>query len=511
MLSPSRDWFRLGLILQVAVGALIIGAGIGSAPLWFDELASLSVAERSPGGIFEVLGNTDANMGFYYLILHAWLWAGDSEAWIRTLSAIPAVANIPLTSILARRLFDETTGLVAGFLLAGSMFMVANAQNARAYALALFLITLATLFFVEAVRSRRPVHFFAYGASSALAVYASPLAGLVLVAHLASLPFLPLARALLRPFALTYTLVLIGLAPLVALMAAVGGGQVSFLERPGVSEALDAAAEMLAMGNAPLVAAWVALIAIGLAALWRVGWWSAEQQDENLRWRRSLVVGWAALPPVLLFAFSQLDPLFAARYLLTSTPALAIIAAIGAVAIVRHSRALAVAGAGVMICFTLLARFDLESYGDTYRQGWGPGDLSAARLIASRAEAGDGIVYYPWGQRLAIDMHLKREAAPGAVLPDDFAVAAGAEQLGDLYAQQVQPETLISRLKRHPRVWLLRWDSREGGLTRGVGLSVLRSGYSRLLARDYGVLRIELYERKRDLPTGLRSPGEGSS
>ncbi len=75
-------WFLLGLLGLVAVAALMVGIGIGSKPFWLDEVASVSVAERSFGGILDVLGDTDSNMGLYYLLLHAWLWGGDSEGWV---------------------------------------------------------------------------------------------------------------------------------------------------------------------------------------------------------------------------------------------------------------------------------------------------------------------------------------------------------------------------------------------------------------------------------------------
>jgi uncharacterized membrane protein len=66
-------WFELGLLAQVAAGMLTVGIGIGSAPFSLDEIASVSVAERSLADILRVLPNTDANMGLYYLLLHAWM------------------------------------------------------------------------------------------------------------------------------------------------------------------------------------------------------------------------------------------------------------------------------------------------------------------------------------------------------------------------------------------------------------------------------------------------------
>ena len=498
-LSPS-DRFRLGLLLQVLLGALVFGVGIGGMPLWFDELAGLSVAERSVGEIVAVLGNTDANMGFYYLILHFWLMAGDSEVWLRALSLVLAVATIPVTSILARRLFGDGVGLVAGFVLAGSLFTVAHAQNARAYSLALLMVTLATLFFFQAVQSRRPIAFMAYGACSTLALYLSPLSGLVLIAQVASLLLLPGARTLFRPLALTFCGIVLATLPLALLMVSAGDAQVDYFERPGLDRALDVASEILGMWNWPVVAAWAALLLTGLLSFWGIGSRirgspGQEEAGDEWPWRRALVVLWALLPPLLLFAYSQVDPLFAGRYLVASTPALAIIAALGIVSISRRSRPLAALVILLLIGVTVPARVGLETYGDAYRQGWAEGDRAAAELIARRGEPGDGIVFHPPGQRLTIDMHFEREAPDSADLPDDFAVAAGARELDDLYAEELPPQAIVERLRQHPRVWLLSWDTPEGEVKGGVGRRVLRSTYRRVLIRDYGQLRVGLYER----------------
>ena len=504
--SPD-DRFRIGLVLQVLAGSLMFGIGIGGMPLWFDELAGVSVAQRGVGEIFEVLGNTDANMGFYYLILHFWLMAGDSEVWLRVLSLLAAVATIPVTSILARRLFGDGVGLATGFVLAGSMFMVAHAQNARAYSLALLMVTLATLFFVDAMRRPRPVTFFAYGATSTLALYLSPLSGLVLVAHFLSLALLPQARERFRPLAITWVGVLLAVSPLAVLMATAGAAQVDYFERPGLERAFDVAGEMLGMWNGPLVFVWAVLIVAGVLALWGVGSGKAgptgqEASRDDWRWGRALVVAWAGLPPLLLFAYSQFDPLFAGRYLLASTPALAMIVAVALVSISRRSKPLAAAVVVVMVGVTLLTRIGLETYGEAYRQGWAEGDLKAARLIAGRSLPGDGIVFHPPGQRLTIDMHFEREVPSGADLPDDLAVVADAEELGDLYATQLPRQQLIEQLRRHPRVWLLSWDSPEGEVTTGAGRGVLKSEYRRLLVRDYGQVRVGLYQRQSSPPAG---------
>jgi mannosyltransferase len=473
-------------------------------------MVSVLVAERRLGDILAVLPNSDANHGLYYLLLHAWMWGGDSEAWVRLFSALPAVAAIPITAILARRLFGDAVGLVAGFLMVGSMFVVAQAQNARAYALALLLITVATLLFVEAVRSRRPGHFIAYGAASALAVYASSLSGLVLVAHAASLAFLPQFRSLARPFALTYAAVLVAVAPLATLVSATASEQLWWLERPGWREALGEASQILGGPNTLQTIAYGPLVVIGLIALWR-NRVTGDGRAETWRWRRSLVIGWLLLPPVLLFVLSQVEFPFGARFLLTSAPALAITAAIGLVAIARRWQVAAVAAATVVICVSVLARSSLQP-GISGGTGGTEPYRAPAQMIASQSRTGDGLAG-AWA-RLGIKWYLEREAMPGADPPADFALAAEGQQVGELYAnREVSPPILVSRLRRYQRVWLvtseahpraregLGWgrESGTGGSRQPMldaGLPVLHSEYRRVRGYDFGVVRVELYERE---------------
>ena len=498
-----HNWFEFGLLAQIVVGALMFGIGIGSAPFWNDEVTSMSIAERSLGEIFGLLENTDANMGSYYVVLKFWTSAASSEPWVRALSAISALAAIPTTALLARRLFGSTTGLVAGFLLAGSMFVVVHAQNARAYALALFLITLATLLFVKAVESGRSTHFFAYGVLSAAAIYASPLSGLVVIAHATTLAFLPQARDQIRPFAVTYGALLIALSPLAGLMRANGTDQLAWISPASWSAARDIALETLGGGNELLAIAFGALILIGLIALCR-GW--NERQTERWRWGRWLVIGWLIFPPVLLYLISLEQPLFVARFLLTSAPAVAIIAAVGVVALIRRSPAVGTAAIAILVGLALIARIESKPY-EGGIEGWGQSSWEAGRTIAAQSKAGDGVLYVsPW-QRLPVGWHLEHEAGADAHLPSDFAIDATAEELDEIYAREVVAEVLVRRLRHQQRVWLVSWDWDFAVQTpvAVAGVPVLESEFRRVRQYDLGLYRVELYERDSRTPANALS------
>ena len=90
-------------------------------------------------------------MSLYHVLLHAWLNVGESEFAVRALSLLFAAAAPPTLYLLVRRLFDTRTAVVAAVLLAVNAYFLRYAQEARSYALLVFLVTLSTYLLVVAV------------------------------------------------------------------------------------------------------------------------------------------------------------------------------------------------------------------------------------------------------------------------------------------------------------------------------------------------------------------------
>lgn len=497
-LGGSSHWFEIGVFCQLVIGAIVVGIDLGSASFDHDEVASVSVASRSLTGVFDVLGSNDANSGLYYVLLHAWMWGGEGEGWARALSAVCLVATIPITALLARRLFGESVGLIAGFALVANTFVVAHGQEARWYVLMLLLITLATWLFVEAATRGNTGFFVGYAIVAALAVYAGMFASLVIVAHLVSLPFLPQLRQLARRFAVAFGAVLLVTAPFALYLLANASHQVTWIERPGPLDLIHVSSAMLGGGGPLLAIAYGTLVLIGLVELWRVAWGARASGAElaEARWRSVLIVAWLALPPMILFAFSQVQPLFIAAYLLGVAPVLAILAGFGLVALAERSRAAGVAAAAVVISLCIPAQIESELRPNE--------DLRAvAAMIAREGGETDGLAFAPAFGRVGIDWYLDREAVPRDGQPRDFAVASmgEAEQVGDLYALEVSPDELARRLPKYPRVWLVEYPDADWHPTPepmlDAGMPLLRSSYRLVRTRDIDELRVSVFERRR--------------
>jgi mannosyltransferase len=133
--------------LLPALATLVLGAFQAGRPeLWRDELRSWSAASRDLGDLFHLLGQTDAAVSLYYVILHGWISVfGDSALALRAPSVIAMAATAAMVGLIGRRLYNPQVGLVAGLLFAVIPNVSRFAQEVRPYALTLFLAGLSTL------------------------------------------------------------------------------------------------------------------------------------------------------------------------------------------------------------------------------------------------------------------------------------------------------------------------------------------------------------------------------
>ncbi len=494
------------MLAQTLVAATFAVIGLGDKPFWFDEAVSVSIAERSLGEMAEVLTKTEASMAMYYVLLHGWLSIGSDEPWVRALSALFAVATVPTTALLALRLFGPAVAVIAGSLLALNEFLHFYAEEARSYALALFLITVASWFFVSVVEGKSRRSLVAYAVVGTAAVYANLFTSLILGSHLVSLVFLrPAKPALYRVAAAQLVIGVLSVVPAALLLSA--GFDASWV--PDLSYTLLQFTVTEMTGNR-----WLALLLALLVLVAGVHAWSVlrGRQRGYESWRRAFVVTWLVLPPLLLLVVSVVEPLFVPRYLIGCLPALALVAALGLDWIRRRSPLLAAGVAAAIALFSLIELAELE------RADWKYEDSrAAASWVLEEKTAGDGIAYAPAHLRVGFDYYLRRLAASREELPSDFALAEHGrpEEVGNVYASEVDAQTLVRRLRRHQRVWLVssrvKWHpTPEPMLTDGV--RVLGTSYRRLARRSFGGIRVTLYAREPTAATTLParfSSGDG--
>jgi len=176
----ARGW----LIALVWGAAVLATAGLGRPSLWIDETHSYEFA--SLPGLPLVLLNAaarDAYPPLYFLLLHAWMWLGSSEVWLRLFSVIVHLASIPMIYLVTTRLLSRREGVVAAALLAASPFHLAFAREVRMYPLVGLLALVSTWGMLAWLQdgSRRGYRWFV-GAGLAL-LYTHYIGALLLLAQ----------------------------------------------------------------------------------------------------------------------------------------------------------------------------------------------------------------------------------------------------------------------------------------------------------------------------------------
>ena len=219
------------LLVTVALAAAVRFWRLGAQALWYDELVTTQVAARPIGDLLSAVAQREGTPPLYPLVTWAWVRLfGDSDVAIRSLSAVVGTATVPVMYALASRVVGtRRSARVAALLIAVSPMAVWYSQEARAYALLLFLGALSLLFVARAIETRaRPapeatssarLDLLAWGCVSAAAVMTHYFAVVLVVAEVAWFVVASRARTrdLLRSLSIACIPFLVVLTPLVVL------------------------------------------------------------------------------------------------------------------------------------------------------------------------------------------------------------------------------------------------------------------------------------------------------
>jgi mannosyltransferase len=467
----------------------------GSVPLWWDEAATVSVATRSPGDIWSVLQKTDMNMGAYYFGLHGLLdLTGVSSLALRLPSVIAITATIVFSALVARRLFNPRVGLLTGVFVATSTVLIEAAHEARAYAVGTGLVALVTWLFVVAVQDRRRRTVVAYAVVLAAALYIVPTVAFIVPVHVVAL--LLAREKTWTKWCVVYAAVAVAVAPVIVGVWSVGAGQVSYQERPGLAALLARGWELAGgvaqdpsggwswQGNV-LAAVVVALAATGAATL------VVRARHGLPAWKAGLVVGWALVPILGLWVASQVQPLFAVRYINYSLPGVAALAAVGLLAVVEHWRHVSVVALVVVTGAVVVGRLGPQPY----QWAISAEDAAASRFIEAHVRPGDVLLFSPEWRRPLAEWNLGGVPGQRLRLPLDVIVARNGRSRDDLWATQIQTGTIGGKMAGASRVWILRWTSDAPSPTFQVAFTVTRDQFTFARSRDFGRARVSLYIR----------------
>lgn len=175
MLRNSKLYIFLVLLLSFVLRLIHLNQSF-----WLDEAAQVIESARPFKLQFQIV--SDFHPPLYHLLLHFWMFLGQSEIWIRLLSVIFAVLSIFLAYLFAKEFTDNKKALISAFLLAIAPYHIWYSQEARPY----MLFILISLFSSYCLLKKK---WFLYTISAILSVYSFYFSAFMIVGHLAYILF----------------------------------------------------------------------------------------------------------------------------------------------------------------------------------------------------------------------------------------------------------------------------------------------------------------------------------
>lgn len=373
---------------------------IGAESLWLDEATSLFLARKSVPDVIAWTAK-DIHPPLYYLLLHFWRVFGESEAVLRSLSAVAGALSAAVIYSLGARLSDRRAGLVAGLLLALAPVHVWYSQQARMYTwLGLWglLSSLCLAAFLDTRKARFAVGYILASAASLYTHYYTVFVFLAQGVYVLYEAWRARRWRTVAEFAAGVAASVLLFAPWIPTMwfqvTSGGGGWVARGGTPG-PRALADIFVAFSVGNArplyPWWLRWLAYLALAGMSLWAV-WTGIRQRDRAKRRGVVFAAAYLIAPVGAAWFVSQVKPLYSERYLQAFLPGYLLLAAMGMGALPRAwLRRVAVAALAATLAFGLWQMGNVLQTED-----W----RSAAAYVSTRAAEGDVAVFYPgWNEK----------------------------------------------------------------------------------------------------------------
>lgn len=430
--GPVPPWARAAVAAATALCAVLVVYRLGDRGLWFDEGSTIGTVDRPLRDALWRIVNWELNQSTYHLLVLVWHRLVDGDAALRALSAVFAVASVPLCFLVGRRLVGVRVAVVATGLLAIHPFVIEWGQQLRGYSLVLLLTLAATLLLIRAVEEPTGPRIAAYAVVGVLAVYTQFFAVLVLATHAASLGLLrPLPRRLVIGAGAIGGVLLL---PVAEFLVNRQGDPLEWVEEPSTTQ-LNATAGELAGGGRLQLVVYGLVVAVGVVVLVRR---ALDRTDPAAAWRAALPVLLLVVPPLATVLISvTAKPLVEARFLIVAVPGLVLVAAAAIEAVPRLLGAAALGALLVVSVLGLRDWYDRPPF-DQWRE--------AVAAISETAAAGDLILTDPLR-----GVHVVRHYVKAYDLP----VAVGyPADMGALDPDQVY--VLIRYDESVPTDWYLR-------------------------------------------------------
>lgn len=442
--SSSRR-LRWGVLWGlVALAVSLRWYKLGESSVWIDEGASIRFVQLPWDRFLQVLWQWEANMTAYYLLLRGWILFGDSEAWLRSLSAACGTLSIPMLYLLGKRLYTQRIGMIAAALLSVNLLHLWLTREVRSYSLVVLLVLISLFCFVTAIeRPTRSWYWLGYVAASVVGAYCHFFMLLVIAAQWLAVSPRRLREIGLRRLACILIPLLLLLSPIVVFALLQDQGQLVWVEPLSIAGILTTL--VATCGFNPLL---LVLTCVGLGLFCK----GLTGDDEGALRQRVVVIGYCF--PILVVALvSFVKPLMFFRFFAICLP-VAALAGARALSPERQlspaKRFLVLALLTLTLGFSLLLSTGISSQFNNWGGDW----RSATNQVLSSRQPGDGILFHLSAGSDCYSYYSQRgELSPGtAPLPRVVFPPEGA-----LPSANPNPdaEQLMKACNGAPRVWVV--------------------------------------------------------
>jgi len=361
--------------------AAVCAAGAARPSLWFDEAATISASTRTVPELWRLIHNIDAVHGLYYLLMHGWFAIFPAtEFWSRLSSCLAVGIAAAGVVVVAKQFSTRTVAVCAGIVFAILPRVTWAGVEARSYALTAAAAVWLTVLVVAAARRNARTLWMLYGPALVLSTLLNIFVVLMVLVHAVVVAVVAEKRAPVVWWAATSTVALLDVAPFLA-FSRTQIAQVRWISpiRPGT--VVEIAQEQYFDHSVPF--ALLAAVVLAAPMVMRRSWGPMKGQ------LAVIALTWIALPTAVLLVYSIVQrPIYHARYLCYTSPAMAVLIAVCIVAVFRTRDGVT----AVLAAFALAAtpNYVLGQRGPYAKDGM---DYSqVADVIATHASPGDCLI-----------------------------------------------------------------------------------------------------------------------
>lgn len=314
---------RLDPAMVAVFATVVCAAGAARPSLWFDEAATISASTRSVPQLWRLIHNIDAVHGLYYLVMHGWFAIFPAtEFWSRLSSGLAVGAAAAGVVVLAKQLSTRTVAVCAGIVFAILPRTTWAGIEARSYALTAAAAVWLTVLLVTAVRRNTAALWPLYALGLVLATLLNVFAVLMVLPHAVVIAVMAGGRSTVVRWAVSSGVALAIVTPFL-LFCRTQIAQVRWISPLTGQSAIEITRDQYFDHSVPFaVLAGLALLAPLVVRRFR-------PRDTGTGQLAIIAVGWIVLPTAVLVLYTVWQqPIYHARYLCYTSPAMALLLAV---------------------------------------------------------------------------------------------------------------------------------------------------------------------------------------